>query len=463
MPAPDPLSLRQAARAVAGALVVDDLARKTARALVEVNGAKCAVVAIGNVVAEARADEGVGAGRAGARVVLRTGRDQGVLPREIASLVERDNGAVVLQDGALESTFRAGPEGAQARPGSVIAAPMLVDGEVAGIGYVEDSRANAFDPAHVEATLLLLDLAATSLVNARSYDALAERLEEGHRELGEAVARNDDAAQRLRAQERLASLGTIASGIAHEIKNPLNFVNNFAEITVGLAGELAEELERLRGSLDAASAAYLAEIVSDLAQNAAKIHEHGKRADGIVKGMLEHARGRAGRPLDVDFNALVREYAMSACAAQPGPTPHRAYLEWALDPSIGRARVVPEEFGRVILNLVSNALDATRARRAAVGDGFSPLVHVSTRSLGDRVEVRIRDNGGGIPASIKDSVYQPFFTTKPAGEGTGLGLPLSREIVVDRHAGEIEFETEEGKGTEFIVTLPKRGAEAVGA
>ena len=201
-----------------------------------------------------------------------------------------------------------------------------------------------------------------------------------------------------------------------------------------------------------------------MAQTLVKIHEHGRRADGIVRGMLEHARGRAGQCRDVDLNTLVREYATSAAHAQPGSAVIGAALELSLDPAVGKARVVPEELGRVILNLVSNGLDAARAQRAALGDSFIPVVRVSTKGLGDRVEVRVRDNGGGIPEAIRDRVYQPFFTTKPAGEGTGLGLPLSREIVVDRHGGEIAFETEEGLSTEFVVTLPSGGrTEAEGA
>lgn len=457
MAAPDPLSIRRAARTISRALIVDDLARKSARALAEISGADRAVLVIGDsIVADASRVEG------GTRVTVRHGKElpPALISEEILRSVEERGASVVTHEEGVSSFWAHDGRG---RPPSTLALSMLesVDSlegrRVLGTVYLESARTDAFEPAHVEAVELLLDLCAASLANAQSYDALALRLDAEHRELMEAIARGADAAQRLRAQERLASLGTIASGIAHEIKNPLNFINNFAEISVGLTADLTAELHRLRASIGPDGAAYLGEIASDLAQNVGKIHEHGRRADGIVKGMLEHARGRAGHSVDIELNTLVREYATSAAKAQHGSSAASAGLELTLDPAVGKARVVPEELGRVILNLVSNGLDAARAQKLALGDSFIPLVHVSTRSLGDRVEVRVRDNGGGIPESIRDKVYQPFFTTKPAGEGTGLGLPLSREIVVDRHGGEIAFETEPGLSTEFVVTLPRRG------
>ena len=457
MTVPEPLKVRRAARTIASALVVDDLARKTAHALAEITGARRVLVSVEStgtsVFAEALASSG------GVSVTVRHDprSRRAAMPEGLKGSVEQSKAAITIHDVAAESSFRSDDYVARCAPRAALAVPALdadPGSTLLGLAYLESDREGAFEAAHVEAVELLMDLFAASLTNAKSYDAIAARLFDEHRELTEAVARGADVEQRLRAQERLASLGTIASGIAHEIKNPLNFINNFADISIDLAEELTRELGRLRGLLDPASASYLDEIAADLAQNVGKIHEHGKRADGIVKGMLAHARGRAGQHVDVDFNALVRDYATSAAQARQGA--HA--LEVTLDPAVGRARVVPEELGRVILNLVSNALDATRARKAQLGDELSPVVRVSTRSLGDRVEVRVRDNGGGIPEAIRDRVYQPFFTTKPTGEGTGLGLPLSREIVVDRHGGEIAFETEEGESTEFVVTLPRRGA-----
>ena len=260
-------------------------------------------------------------------------------------------------------------------------------------------------------------------------------------------------------QQRLATLGTLFAGVAHEIKNPLNFINNFAELSVTLTSDLAADLAQVRDRLDPESAGRLDEILGDLVQNVSKIRAHGGRADAIVRGMLEQARGRAGQQRDTDLNALVHAYARAA--AQGRDDAASPALEISLDETVGRLRIVPEEIGSVILNLVSNALYAAEARHdgnaEASGEGAVPAVQVSTRACGDEVEVRVRDNGGGIPMALRGRVFTPFFTTKPAGEGTGLGLSLSREIVVQSHGGSIAFESEDGTFTEFIVTLPRRG------
>ena len=265
---------------------------------------------------------------------------------------------------------------------------------------------------------------------------------------------HDEAQRQLSVQQRLASLGTLFAGVAHEIKNPLNFINNFAELSVTLAADLASDLAQVRDRLDPASAASLDEILGDLVQNVSKIRAHGGRADAIVRGMLEQARGRAGQQRDTDLNALVQAYARAA--AQGRDDAQSPVLEISLDETVGRVRVVPEEIGRVILNLVSNALYAAEAQRETLHEGEIAAVRVSTHALGDQVEVRVRDNGMGIPAALRGRVFTPFFTTKPAGEGTGLGLSLSREIVVQSHGGSIAFESEDGAFTEFIVTLPRR-------
>ncbi len=264
-----------------------------------------------------------------------------------------------------------------------------------------------------------------------------------------------EAQRQLALHQKLAALGTLAAGVAHEIKNPLNFVNNFAELSVTLSAELADELARSRPRLEPDRAARLDEIVAELEQNVGRIRAHGGRADAIVHGMLERSRGRAGQPREVDLNALVRAYADAALhGREAGRSPD---LEVSVDSSMRPLRVIPEDIGRVIINLVTNALYAAEARRTTRGDGFTPAVRVTTRDLGDHVEVRVRDNGAGIPEALRGRIYTPFFTTKPAGEGTGLGLSLSREIVVRGHGGAISFECEDGSFTEFVVTLPRRG------
>jgi signal transduction histidine kinase len=263
---------------------------------------------------------------------------------------------------------------------------------------------------------------------------------------------HDEAQRQLSLHKKLAALGTLAAGVAHEIKNPLNFINNFAELSVTLAGDLAADLARVRDRLEPESAARLDEMLGDLVQNVSKIRAHGGRADAIVRGMLEQARGRVGQTLETDLNELVKAYTL---AAQRRDDAGGAQLDLSLDGAVGRLRVIPEEMGRVVLNLVTNALYAAEAQRAVRGEGFTPAVRVSTHDRGDRVEVRVRDNGAGIPAAMRGRVFTPFFTTKPPGEGTGLGLSLSREIVVHGHGGDLAFETEDGEFTEFVVTLPR--------
>ncbi len=265
-----------------------------------------------------------------------------------------------------------------------------------------------------------------------------------------------EAQRQLALHERLAALGTLAAGVAHEIRNPLGLVNNFAELSVNLSSELVHELARSRPQLDPDRAARLDELVAELVHNVARIRAHSGRADAIVHSMLEHSRGRAGQLRDVDLNALVRAYALAATEARRDVD--GSALELSVDDSMRSIRVVPEDIGRVVVNLVSNALYAAEAHRAARGEGFTPVVRVSTRDLGGHVEVRVRDNGAGIPAGLRGRVCTPFFTTKPPGEGTGLGLSLSREIIVQGHGGSLAFECEEDAFTEFVVTLPRRGS-----
>jgi signal transduction histidine kinase len=376
------------------------------------------------------------------------------LPATIVRHVEQTREMVVLGDAAIEGRFRSDAYVARERPRSVLCMPLLDQDELEGVLYLEHlHEAFVFTPARCEALAVLVAQAAMAIAHARRCD---ERAREQAEELARARALVREAHEQLVAQEKLASLGRLTSGIAHEIKNPLNFVNNFAELSVELTAELLEELggERRKGG---EVSGHLDEIVGDLQQNVAKIREHGRRADGIVRSMLEHSRGRVGQPREVSFNSLVRDYTSAALQAHR-LSAVRPVVETRLDEGAGAVTVVPEEIGRVILNLVDNALYAVQARARSAGPAFSPVVIVTTRGLGDHVEVKVRDNGGGIPAAIRDKVYDPFFTTKPHGEGTGLGLPLSQDIVAHGHGGQIAFETEDGAYTEFTVTLPRHHA-----
>jgi signal transduction histidine kinase len=257
----------------------------------------------------------------------------------------------------------------------------------------------------------------------------------------------------LVAQEKLASLGTLTAGIAHEIKNPLNFVTNFAQLSVDAVAELREELTRA-----GPPAGEVEELLGTLEQNMAKIREHSQRADAIIGGMLLHARGGKGEWQSIELNQLVNQAVVLAYHGLRAQDPtSQLTLKTDYDPAAGTVHVIPQDLSRAFLNIAGNGCQAAREKKQRAGPGFIPTLEVRTRDLGDRVEVRIRDNGHGVPAAIRDRIFQPFFTTKPAGTGTGLGLSISHDIVVRLHQGELRLETEEGNYAEFIITLPRQG------
>jgi len=247
--------------------------------------------------------------------------------------------------------------------------------------------------------------------------------------------------------EKMASLGELTAGIAHEIQNPLNFVNNFSEVNNELVDELESELAT--GNMQSAI-----EIANNIKNNGQKINQHGKRADAIVKGMLQHSRTSSGQKELIDINALADEYLRLAYhGLRAKDKTFNARFETDLDPSVGKINIVPQEIGRVILNLINNAFYAVNEKGRLRSESYESLVKVATKRLNDKIEIRIEDNGNGIPKNIVDKIFQPFFTTKPTGEGTGLGLSLAYDIV-RAHGGEIKVETKEGTGSKFIIHLP---------
>ena len=320
-----------------------------------------------------------------------------------------------------------------------------------------------FTPERCAVVEFLAAQAAISLENAGIHAALVRRVRAQEAELGRshadhrgALLRVTDAQKRLLVQEKLATLGGLTAGIAHEIKNPLNFINNFAESSVSIADELSEELSAQRSRLDADARATLEELLGELRGNAAKIHEHGKRADDIVRSMLEHSRGGSATARAVDLNALLKEYVTLAYQGfRSQDSSFNTSIEASYAQGLAPMSLVPQDVGRVFLNLVNNACYAVHAKKKALGRAFAPVLRVSTRDLGHAVQIRIRDNGTGIPAEVRDRIYQPFFTTKPTGDGTGLGLSISHDIVHGT-GGTLEVETEEGQFTEFIITLPRK-------
>jgi signal transduction histidine kinase len=280
---------------------------------------------------------------------------------------------------------------------------------------------------------------------------VAERtaeLTEQKEELEHALTELRATQSQLIQSEKMASLGELTAGIAHEIQNPLNFVNNFSEVSSELLDEMQEEMDQ--GNTEEARL-----IAADIKLNLEKINHHGKRADSIVKGMLLHSRASSGQKEPTDINALADEYLrLSYHGLRAKDKTFNAKFETGFDQTIGKINLVPQEIGRVILNLLNNAFYAVAEKKKLIGDGFEPTVSVSTKKAGSHVEIKVIDNGNGIPQKIIDKIFQPFFTTKPAGQGTGLGLSMCYEIINQAHGGSLEVETKEGEGSAFIIRLP---------
>lgn len=270
------------------------------------------------------------------------------------------------------------------------------------------------------------------------------------------------AQDRLVETQKLAALGQLTAGIAHEIKNPLNFVNNFAELSGELIDELQNALAAGGAALSEETRGEIEDLTRTLNGNLARIVEHGRRADSIVKNMLLHSRSGAGERRPADLNALVEEALNLAYHGARAANPDfNVTLGRDFDPAAGALDVYPQELTRVLLNLFANGFYAVRERQQRVGDpDYAPTLSVATRACGDHVEIRVRDNGTGIPESVRARIFDPFFTTKPAGEGTGLGLSLSHDIIVKQHAGSFEVESEPGAFTEFVIGLPRAPAAA---
>jgi signal transduction histidine kinase len=277
------------------------------------------------------------------------------------------------------------------------------------------------------------------------------------KELETALQKLSSTQQQLVQSEKMASLGELTAGIAHEIQNPLNFITNFAEVNRELTVELNDAVQK--GDTQEARS-----LASDIADNEEKILNHGRRADAIVKSMLQHSKKNSNLKEATDINALCEEYlrlsyhahlnAASGQGLRVNENSFNASFETHFDESIGQVNVMPQEMGRVLLNLINNGFYAVTQRQKSAEEDYTPLVSITTRKLQDKIEIAVADNGTGISDKVKEKIFQPFFTTKPTGEGTGLGLSLSYDIVTKGHGGELKVVTEEGRGSTFIILLP---------
>jgi signal transduction histidine kinase len=345
---------------------------------------------------------------------------------------------------------------AQKRGGyrTALGVPLLREGVPVGIIVLTRPTVRPFDDNHIALVTTFADQAVIAIENVRLFESVEART----RELAASLEDLRTTQDRLVQTQKLALLGQLTAGIAHEIKNPLNFVNNFSGISAELIGELKETLKGI--SLDDKARTEINELTDTLKGNFDKVVHHGKRADAIVKNMLQHSREGSGEHRIIDVNALVEESLNLAWHGARAETQgFEIKLKQAFDPSAGEADIFPQDIRRALLNMLSNGFYAATRRRAETNGGdYEPTLTASTKNLGDRVEIRIHDNGTGMLPDVKEKMFNPFFTTKPTGEGTGLGLSISHDIIVKQHGGSIEVDTLPGEFTEIRVILPRVAA-----
>ena len=371
-------------------------------------------------------------------------------PGSVLARMAREKRTIHVPNVADDPELKEGTVGVGG-PRALLVAPLMHDGTVLGGIVLRQPHVKPFTPRQIEVIEVFADQAVIAISNVGLFEQVQQRT----RELSQSLDELRTAQDRLVQTEKLASLGQLTAGIAHEIKNPLNFVNNFAALSAELTDELLEVLAP--AALDGKTRKEVDDLTQMLQDNLEKVVQHGKRADSIVKNMLLHSREGSGDHRPADINALLDESLNLAYHGARAEKPQfNVTLQRDFDEMAGMIELFPQEITRVFLNLISNGFYAVTKRKIEKGNsGFEPVLIATTRDLGDTVEIRIRDNGTGIPAEVKEKMFNPFFTTKPAGEGTGLGLSMSHDIIVKQHGGRIDVETEPGQFTEFTIVLPR--------
>ncbi|EYF00548.1 trifunctional serine/threonine-protein kinase/ATP-binding protein/sensor histidine kinase [Chondromyces apiculatus] len=458
-------AVMKAARAINGEIVLERLLTALMRIIVENAGAQRGFLLLERdgklrIETEWAPD--------GDAVIVRHGAplesEEGI-STAIVAYTKRTGESVVLHDAANEGLFTRDPYVASRRPRSVLCVPLVNQGKVIAVIYLENNlTAGAFTDDRIEVLRLLSAQASLSLHNATLYATLEHKVQERtsqlaekNRELATTLDQLKATQQQLVTQGKLASLGALTAGIAHELRNPLNFIQNFAELSGELSDQISDGVTDQRDRLSAEARDDLAELLTSLKQVVQKIGEHGKKANGIINSMLLHARDAPGLREEVDLHALVSESIRLATVGMPGKDPaFRVRVETVFDEAMPSFEAVGPDLTRVFINIINNACYAMQEKWRGAPPGYVPTLTVRTAHHRDRIEVHVHDNGTGIAPEVAGNIYNPFFTTKPPGEGTGLGLSLSQDIVVRGHGGELRMETSRGEFTEFTVSLPRR-------
>ncbi len=379
------------------------------------------------------------------------------IAQSIVNYVSQLKESIVLNDASVEGKFINDPYIIKTQTKSVLCSPIILLNKLYGIIYLENNiLTNAFTEDRLKVLNLLSTQMAISIQNALIYANLEEKVALRTSELSKSLHQLKATQNQLIQSEKMASLGELTAGIAHEIQNPLNFVINFSELSLGIAQELKVEMEKFQ--IPEKDKAYINEILTDLYDNQEKVNHHGKRASSIVKGMLEHSRKNTGIKERTDVNHLVKEaLSLSFHGLKSKDMAFDAEFKMDLDDKIHKINIISQDIGRVLLNIFNNAFYIVNQRAhlsKSAGESYTPSVFVSTKQLEDTIEIRIKDNGTGMSERVRAKIFQPFFTTKPTGQGTGLGLSLAYDIVTKGHGGTLEVLSTEGVGSEFVITLP---------